>query len=96
MAQLDAHLTGDQEVVGLIPIGSVNILLWKLIMKYFLPLIQEGQLSVFGERMCTSTDMTVKVLTGQLNSNPTLIYHLIWVYTDCPGLSVPVLRVNIW
>ena len=32
-----------------------NILLWRLIMKYFLslPLIQEGQLSVFGERMCT-------------------------------------------
>ena len=36
-----------------------NILSWRLIMKYFLrvilslPLIQEGQLSVSGERMCT-------------------------------------------
>ena len=34
-----------------------NILTWKLIMKYclrsFSPLIQEGQLSVSGERMCS-------------------------------------------
>ena len=36
-----------------------NILSWSLIMKYFatvihsLPLIQEGQLSVSGERMCS-------------------------------------------
>ena len=35
-----------------------NILSWRLIMKYFLvilslPLIQEGQLSVSGKRMCT-------------------------------------------
>ena len=51
--------TGDQQVPGLISTG--NILSWKLIMKYFstvilflLP-IQEGQSSVSGERMCTST-----------------------------------------
>ena len=34
MAQLDAHLTGDQEVVGSIPAGSGYILSWRLIMKY--------------------------------------------------------------
>ena len=69
MAQLDTHPTGDQEVAGLIPAGSGNILLWRLFMKYFqrvsfvheifstvilfLPLFQEGQLSVSGERVCT-------------------------------------------
>ena len=40
--------------------GSGNILSWRLIMKFSmilpsLPLIQEGQLSVSGKRMCTST-----------------------------------------
>ena len=34
--QLDVHLTGDQEVMGLIPARSSNILSWKFIMKYFL------------------------------------------------------------
>ena len=29
-------LTGNQEVTGLIPAGLGNILLWRLIMKYFL------------------------------------------------------------
>ena len=58
MAQLDAHQTGDQEVVGLIPAEVGNILskvdheiLSTVILS--LPLIQEGQLSVSGERMCT-------------------------------------------
>ena len=51
--------TGDQEVAGSTPAEVSNILLWRLIMKYFftvilsLRLIQEGQLSVSGERMCT-------------------------------------------
>ena len=51
----------DQEVAGSIPIVFGNILSGKLITKYFstvilsLPLIQEGQLSISGERMCTST-----------------------------------------
>ena len=51
--------TGDQEVAGSTPAEVGNILSWRLIMKYFLrsfspfPLIQEGQLSVSGERMCT-------------------------------------------
>ena len=52
------HPTGDQEVAGSTP-AEGNILSWRLIMKYFstvilsLPLIQDGQLSVSGERMCT-------------------------------------------
>ena len=44
--------TGDQEVAGSTPAEVGNILLWRLTMKYF-PLIQEGQLSVSGKRMCT-------------------------------------------
>ena len=55
--------TGDQEVAGSIPAGSGNILSRRFIMKYFvfctivlsLPLIQDGQLSVSGKGMCTST-----------------------------------------
>ena len=50
VAQLDAPLTGDQEVAGSTPAEVGNILSRRLIMKY---LIQEGQLSVSGERMCT-------------------------------------------
>ena len=50
--------TGDQEVAGSTPAEVSNIHLWRLIVKYFLRssaplLIQEGQLSVSGERMCT-------------------------------------------
>ena len=50
--------TGNQEVAGSTLAEVGNILSWRLIMKYFLrsfslPLIQEGQLSVSGERMCT-------------------------------------------
>ena len=37
VAQLDAHLTGDQEVVGLIPAWSATFFHGDLIMKYFLP-----------------------------------------------------------
>ena len=53
------RLTGDQEVAGSTPAEVGNTLSWRLIMKNFstvilsLPLIQEGQLSVSGERMCT-------------------------------------------
>ena len=48
--------TGDQEVAGSTPAEVGNILSWRLIMKFStvvlsLPLIQEGQLSVSGERM---------------------------------------------
>ena len=59
VAQLDASPTGDQEVAGSTPAEVGNILSWRLIMKIFstvilsLPLIQEGQLSVSCERMCT-------------------------------------------
>ena len=49
--------TGDQEVVGSTPTEVGNILSWRLIIFstviLSLPLIQEGQLSVSGERMCT-------------------------------------------
>ena len=56
MAQLDASPTGDQEVAGSAP---DNIALWRFEHEIFstiilsLPLIQEGQLSVSGEIMCT-------------------------------------------
>ena len=36
MAQLDVHLTGEEEVVGLTPTESATIFLGDLIMKYFL------------------------------------------------------------
>ena len=36
VAQLDAHPTGDQEVMGSTPAKVGNILSWRLIMKYFL------------------------------------------------------------
>ena len=50
--------TGDQEVAGSTPAAVGYILSWRLIGNIFtvilsLPLIQEGQLSVSGERMCT-------------------------------------------
>ena len=58
MAQLDAHPTGDQAVVDSTPWVS-NILSWRFdheifsVVILYLPLLQEGQLSVSGERMCT-------------------------------------------
>ena len=58
MAQFDAYLTGDQEVLGSTPAGSAKFF-WEIDHEIFstvilsLPLIQEGQLSVSGERMCT-------------------------------------------
>ena len=36
VAQLDVHLTGEEEVVGLTPTESATIFLGDLIMKYFL------------------------------------------------------------
>ena len=61
MAQLDARSSGDQEVAGSIPPRSGNIISCRfdhelfsaVILSY--QLIQEGQLSVSGERMFTST-----------------------------------------
>ena len=49
VAQSDACATGDKQVTGSIPAGSSKFLLWRLIK------IQEGLLSVSGERMYTST-----------------------------------------
>ena len=58
VAQLNARLTGDQEVAGSTPTEVSNILSWRFDFEIFstvilsLPLIQEGQLSVSGERLC--------------------------------------------
>ena len=57
LAQLDAHLTGDQEIAGSTPTMSVNFFV-EIDHELFstvilcLPLIQEGQLSVSSKRMC--------------------------------------------
>ena len=60
MAQLDAHPTDDKEVAGSPDPHRVgNILSWRFDHEIFstgilsLQLIQEGELSVSGERMCT-------------------------------------------
>ena len=58
VAQLDACPTGDQEVADSTPPRSAAFF-WEIDHEIFstvilsLPLIQEGQLSVSGERMCT-------------------------------------------
>ena len=60
--------SGDQEVTGSIPAGSGNIFFVATVLQIFstlflsLPLIQEGQLSVSGKRMCTVlvTDLRTK------------------------------------
>ena len=58
MAQLDARLTGDQEVAVRPPPGrqyyfvETDHEIFSTVI-LFLPLIQEGKLSVSGERMCT-------------------------------------------
>ena len=57
MAQLDALPTGDQEVAGSNPPGSATFFCGDMnheifsTVFLFLPLIQEGQLSVSGKRM---------------------------------------------
>ena len=59
VAQLDAHQTGDQEVVGSTPARSATLISWRFDHEIFstvilsLPLIQEWQLSVSDKRMCT-------------------------------------------
>ena len=57
MAQLDARLTDDQEIAGSIPAGLATFFcgdheIFSMVILSFL-LIQEGQLSVCDERMCT-------------------------------------------
>ena len=58
VAQLDARPTGDQEVAGSTPPGRQHSFL-EIDHEMFstvilsLPLLQEGQLSVSDERMCT-------------------------------------------
>ena len=51
MTRLDARPTGDQGVGDSIPAGSATFFLG--VMVPTVPLIQEGQVSVSGERMCT-------------------------------------------
>ena len=59
VAQLDPRLTEDQEVAGSTPAGPGHHYFVEIDHGIFstvilsLPLIQEGQLSVSGERMCT-------------------------------------------
>ena len=56
VARLDARLTGDQEVEGSTPAGRQHSFLDHEIFSTVilsLLLIQEGQLSVSDERMCT-------------------------------------------
>ena len=56
MAQLDARPTGDQEVVGSTPPRPATFFRDHEIFSTVilsLPLIQEGQLSVSGEKLCT-------------------------------------------
>ena len=56
VAQLDAHPTGDQEVVGLTPMGrqhsfvEIDHEIFSMVI-LSLPLISEGQLSVSGKRL---------------------------------------------
>ena len=58
MAQLDACLTGDEEVEGSTPPGlqhsfvEIDHEIFSMVI-LSLPLFQEGQLSVSGGRMCT-------------------------------------------
>ena len=58
VAQLDARPTGDQEVAGSTTVGLATFFveidheIFSMVI-LSLPLIQEGQLSVSGERMCT-------------------------------------------
>ena len=58
VAQLDMHPTGDQKVGGLTLPGrqhsfvEIDHEIFSMVI-LSLPLIQEGQLSVSGERMCT-------------------------------------------
>ena len=54
VAQLDVRPTGDKEVAGLIRTGSATFFheIFSMVI-LSLALIQEGQLSVSGERMCT-------------------------------------------
>ena len=56
MAQLDARPTGDREIAGpwsaTFFLGDVHHEIFSRVI-LSLPLIQEGQLSVFGKRICT-------------------------------------------
>ena len=64
VAQSDVYPTGEQEVAGP-PLGPVTFFhedwLWNIFCVILsLLLIQEGQLSVSGKRMCTSTGLLLE------------------------------------
>ena len=74
---MDAPPTGDQEVAGLIPtylVVEIDHEIFSTVILSFL-LIQEGQLSVSGERMCKNTVNLLedtcpgKVWLGKLNDS---------------------------
>ena len=58
VAQLDARMTGDKKVVCSTPPGwqhsfmEIDNEIFSMVI-FSIPLIQEGQLSVSGDRMCT-------------------------------------------
>ena len=54
MAQLDAHLTGDMEVVGLINIDCEILCIFNSMVVLSFLLIQVGLLSVTDDKMCTN------------------------------------------
>ena len=62
VAQSDVQLTADQEVVGSIcpdcqhTFVEIHQEIFSMVI-FSLPLIQEGQLSVSGKRVCTSTGL---------------------------------------
>ena len=76
MAQLGARPTGDQTVAGSSSPGRQHSFVQtdhEIFSKVVLPLIQEGHLSVSGERMCTilvnrleDEDCPVKVWLGKM------------------------------
>ena len=76
MTNLNARPTGDQEVAGSTTARSATFFSRRLIMKLStailsLPLIQEGQLSVFSERICTILEdlaCPVKVWSSKLTA----------------------------
>ena len=86
VAQLDARPTADKEIPGSTQAEDSNILLWLIFSMVILslPLIQEGQLSVSGKRMCTilvnrleDLACPVKVWLGKLTAlDPTGLFVL--------------------
>ena len=73
VAQLDARLTGDQEVTGLISANVRQLSSSEIDHEIFstvilaLPLIPDGQLSVYGECALVNTSLPLRTKTAQEN-----------------------------